>query len=238
MDPALAAAFHATWPAESVREVGGFHVAHGHGGGDRVNSAYVVGGWCDADIAGVIGLQRDWQQPSRFLVLDEDEPLAATLTALGFQPARATAILQIETARLTGLEIPPVTAFDLWPALAIQKDIWQAGGIGADRLAVMERAARPRTSILGRVDDRAAGAAFVAIHGGVAMVHAVEVQAELRRKGLAGWMMRRAALWAAENGASRLALAVLRSNEPALSLYRAMGFAEASGYRYFTLPSA
>ena len=100
----------------------------------------------------------------------------------------------------------------------------------------MQRVAGPKAALLGRIEDRAAGAGFVAIHSGVAMVHGIEILPDWRRKGLAGWMMRRAAVWARENGARRLALAVTRANAPAIALYRGLGFRDAGGYAYFVKP--
>ena len=57
----------------------------------------------------------------------------------------------------------------------------------------MERVAPPRAALLGRLHDRAAGAAFVAADGPVAMIHAIEVAPAFPRPGLAGWLSRVAA---------------------------------------------
>jgi hypothetical protein len=58
----------------------------------------------------------------------------------------------------------------------------------------MERAAGPKTALLGRVRDRAAGTAFVALHDDVAMVHALEVVPGFRRAGVARNLMQGAAV--------------------------------------------
>ncbi|WP_246026559.1 GNAT family N-acetyltransferase [Paracoccus luteus] len=97
----------------------------------------------------------------------------------------------------------------------------------------MDRATVPKSSILGRVSDRAAGCAFVATLGPVAMLHALAVVPGARRHGVAGWMVRRAAELGARDGAEVLALAVLRDNTAALALYDALGFAEIGGYAYW-----
>lgn len=91
----------------------------------------------------------------------------------------------------------------------------------------------PRAALLARIEDRAAGAAFVATDGPVAMIHAIEVLPAFRRRGLASWLLRRAAVWGQQNGASRLGLAVSRANRDARALYDRMGFKEAGGYRYW-----
>lgn len=235
-DPALAEAFEATWPAAEYADAGGFRIGRAQGAGRRVNSACTVRSWSPADIDDVLRIQSDWRQAAAFRVLDDETRLIAALTDRGFQRATPTVVIQADVSALTDRRIPPVMAFAVWPPLAIQRDIWVAGEIGAERQAVMHRVAGPKAALLGRIEDRAAGAGFVAIHSGVAMVHGIEILPDWRRKGLAGWMMRRAAVWARENGADRLALAVTRANAPAIALYRGLGFSDAGGYAYFVKP--
>ena len=233
MDAALAEAFEATWPAAEYGDTGGFRVGRGLGAGGRVSSARTIGRWTEADIDAAIARHRGWDQQPVFRVSDDDTALTAALEARGFRRETPTAIMEIATSGLTDHEVPPVTAFALWPPLAIQREIWAEGNIGTARQAVIDRVPQPKTAILGRVSDRAAGAAFVAIHGGVAMVHCVEILTEWRRRGLAGWMMRQAAFWAEEQGVTRMGLAVSRANTGAVALYRALGFREVAGYGYY-----
>ncbi|MDO5611639.1 MAG: GNAT family N-acetyltransferase [Paracoccus sp. (in: a-proteobacteria)] len=233
MDTALAAAFDATWPAAEYARAGGFSVGRGMGGGGRVGSARATGPWTGDDITAAIQVQQGWDQPPQFRVGDDDQALAQALAARGLRRHTPTLILAAPVAALTGLAIPSVTTFTVWPPMAIQREIWSAGGIGPARRAIMQRAPQPKTAILGRTEDRAAGAAFAAVSDGVAMVHAVEVLPGLRRKGLAGWMMRQAAIWGTQQGASRIALAVGSGNGAALALYRGLGFAPAGGYAYW-----
>lgn len=233
MDAALAEAFEATWPAARYADAGGFRVGQGLGAGGRVSSARAVGAWSAGDIARVEAIHRGWQQQPMFRALDSDTILIQALLAAGYRHETPTAIMQAPVAALTGLAIPPVTTFAVWPPLAIQRGIWAAGNINPARQAVMGRVAGPKTAILGRIDDRAAGAAFAARHGEAVMVHAVEVLPPFRRRGLAGWMMRQAALWAAEQGATRIGLAVSRANSGARATYDRLGFTEAAGYAYY-----
>ncbi len=112
------------------------------------------------------------------------------------------------------------------------EEIWAAGGIGPGRLAVMDRAAGPKAWLLCRAGDRAVGTGFVAVANGVAMVHAVEVLAEQRRKGAGRLAMRGAANWAARQEAEWLALAVTAANLPARALYAGLGMEEVARYHY------
>ena len=109
--------------------------------------------------------------------------------------------------------------------LAVARQIWEQGGIGPARLAVMDRVTGPKTAILGRTGDRAAGIAFTAIHNNVAMLHALETAPDQRRKGCAHNILRAAAIWARDNGADTLALLVTERNTAARALYAACGFA-------------
>lgn len=236
MDPDLAAAFDATWPPEELTAVGAFRVARSPGGGGRLNSARAVAPWTEDDIDAVAAMQRG-ANAARFFVTDGDDALAGALSRRGLTPVDPTVILQAQVSALTDREIPPVTALTIWPPLAIQAELWAEAGIGPARQAAMDRAPSPKAALLGRVEDRAAGVGFVAAHGPVAMIHALAVAPEFRRMGVAAWMIRRAGHFAAENGASRVALAVTRANANAMALYSAMGFVEAAGYRYFTDPA-
>ncbi|WP_207102255.1 GNAT family N-acetyltransferase [Paracoccus shandongensis] len=233
MDAALARAFEETWPAAEYADAGGFRVGQGLGAGGRVSSACAVGAWAPKDIAAAEAIHQDWNQQPMFRVLDDDTTLIAALTAAGYRRDTPTAIMQAPVSALTGQPIPPLTTFAVWPPLAIQRDIWAAGGIIPARQAVMDRVTGPKTAILGRIDDRGAGAAFAAWCGAVTMVHAVEVLPQFRRRGLAGWMMRQVALWAQEQGATRIGLAVSRANAGARAAYDRLGFVEAAGYAYY-----
>ena len=233
IDPALARAFEETWPAAEYADAGGFRVGRGLGAGGRVSSARAVGTWSGADIAAAEAIHRGWNQQPMFRALDGDTALAKALLAAGYRHETPTAIMAAPVSALTDRAIPPLTTFAIWPPLAIQRDIWAAGNINPARQAVMDRVTGPKTAILGRIDDRAAGAGFAALCGDVAMVHAVEVLPQFRRRGLAGWMMRQVALWAAEQGATRIGLAVSRANIGARATYDRLGFTEIAGYAYY-----
>ena len=113
-----------------------------------------------------------------------------------------------------------------------QKEIWAEGGIGSARLAVMERADGPKTTILGRDGNSPAGTVFVAMQNGVAMLHAMEVATAFRRRGLARKMIAAVGHWAADHGTSHVALLVTKANAGANALYASMGFEVVGEYHY------
>lgn len=234
-DPDIARAFETTWPAAEYMRVGGFEVGRGKGGGGRVSSVRAVEhDWDAGDIARTEAVQRGWGERPMFRVADDDTALAEVLAGQGYRHGTPTAILAADCATLLAEPIPPMLAFPLWPPLAMQRDIWSAGNISAARQEVMQRVDLPKTALLGRMQDRAVGAAFVALDGPVAMIHAIEVVPALRRQGMAGWLIRAAAEWAQEGGAHRLALAVSRANTAARAAYDRLGFAELGGYGYWS----
>lgn len=175
-------------------------------------------------------------QDCLFMVQPGQAALDASLAAEGYDVIDPTNGYATPVETLTDIAIPRVTAFVIWEPLAIMEEIWAAGGIGPARLAVMARA-QTKTAILARWNEKPAGAGFVAIHAGIAMVHAVEVLAHQRRQGVAQWIMRRAAFWAQENGAHTLAVLTTAANGPANALYQGLGFAPVGGYHYRSKPA-
>jgi len=227
----LFAANEATWPAGRRIVVGGFTVREGGGGGRRVSCATCDGDWTEDHLdqaeAAMVGLG----QAAQFMIRPGDGPLEASLARRGYRIADPTVICAAPIAAL-GPAPDPMTAFPHWPPLAITRTLWERAGIGPARLAVMHRAPAPRAAVLGRSADRPAGAAFVALHDTTAMLHALVVPEPMRRAGVGGTLLRRAAVWAGENGALALAVAVTEANGPARALYSSLGMKAVGQYHY------
>lgn len=221
-----------TWPAAARHAVGPFTLREGQGGGSRVSAATADGPVTDQDIKQVEAAMRDLGQKQIFMIRPGDEALDAQLDARGYQVVDAVTIYSCPAKQLTDIEIPRVTVFTIWEPLAIMSEIWAAGGIGPARLAVMDRAKGPKTGILLRHNDKPGGAAYAAVHDGVAMVHAVEIVPFQRKQGLGKWAMRGAAFWALDNGAETLSVMCTDRNEGANALYRSLGMQPASQYHY------
>ncbi len=227
------AVIDATWPAAGQQRIGPFLCRQSPGGGRRVNAATTADAAAAADIAAVVAAQQAAGQPPLFRVMGHQTALDAALAARGYAHHDATVILTCALDVLTaGGPVPPVTVFTVWPPLASQRDIWAAGDVGPARLAIMDRVQGPKTTLLGRIDDRPAASGFVAMHGTTAMLHALEVAPAYRRRGLARHMTRAAALWAARQGADRFALLVTADNGGAKALYAGLGLVEGGQYHY------
>ncbi len=229
--PAFYAANQATWPALRQFAVGGFTLREGGGGGRRVSSATCDGDWTEDHLSQAEAAMTALGQPRQFMIRQDDAALDASLAAQGYRLTDPTVLYESPVSAL-GPAPDPMTAFPHWPPLAITAAIWAEADTGPERLAVMHRAPTPRTALLGRTRDRPAGAAFVAIHDGIAMLHALAVPQPLRRAGVGRNLLRHAADWAAKNGAHRLGLAVTAANLPARALYASLGMQAVGQYHY------
>lgn len=229
LDPnELARLIEATWPPGAKRSVGPFLLRDGQGGGKRVSAATVEGAWAEADLARA---EAAMDQPL-FLIRALDATLDAALAARSYKVVDPVTAYSAAVNQLAGDGPARMTTFPHWPPMQIARALWADAGIGPARLAVMERAQGAKCAILGRANDRASGIAFVACHGGHAMLHALEVVPALRRQGSAQNILRAAAQWAKAQGADRLSLVVTTANTPARALYAKMGMAEVGAYHY------
>ncbi|PVA06307.1 GNAT family N-acetyltransferase [Thalassorhabdomicrobium marinisediminis] len=233
---ALSALIDATWPAATVQDAGGWRLRAAPGAGSRVNAATAGPGTDPATFPAAEQAMRDRGQRPLFMVRAGEHRLDQMLEQAGYAIKDPTALYAASTATLATERPPAVTCFEVWPPLACQAEIWDAGGIDDARLSVMGRATGPKTTVLGRVHDTPASTAFAALHEGTAMIHAMETAHAFRRQGLGRHMIRALAVWAQNRGAQQVTLLVTRSNLAATSLYSAMGFAPAGGYHYRTAP--
>lgn len=228
------ATVEATWPPAGVSRVGPWTIRDGKGGGKRVSSATACGPVTGADIEMAAHAMEALDQPALFMIRAGDDTLDAMLDARGYHVIDPVVAYASAVETLTAVTPPRLAAFPIWPPLAIQHELWAEGGIGPGRLAVMQRADGPKTTILARQNDRAAGTAFVAIHGDIAMLHALEVAPDQRRQGVAVNIMRVAAHWAQDKGARVISVVVTRENSPANRLYAFLNMSDVGHYHYRT----
>lgn len=225
----------ATWPAEERATAGGFTLRRGAGGGNRASAATLDGPETTPDIGAAEAGMRAWGQRPVFMIRPGEAALEAELAGRGYEAYDHTLVLGAPAGPLAGAD-PERAFFGDMPLRALA-DIWAAGGIGPERLAVMARTPAPKIYLLGRDGDRVAGAGFAALDKGRVVLHAVEVAPTARRRGIAAAMVRAAAAWGGERGAEGLLLAVTRTNEAAIALYRGLGFETAAAYRYRRAPA-
>ncbi len=220
-----------TWPPAEFRCTDALCLRVGKGGGKRVSAATARRLLSLADVHDGEHEMRALHQTPLFMVKSGDNDTDELLEKAGYEVVDPVTIYAIPAQALAVLQPGPKTV-ECWPPLAIQKEIWKAGGIGKARLDVMARATCGRTTILGRANNRPAATVYVGAYGEIAMIHALETREPVRRKGAGRTLVHAAALWACRNDATWLALAVTKANVPANSLYQSMGMQEVTSYHY------
>lgn len=228
----LAEVTEATWPPAATHRHGPWLIREGQGGGQRVSATSAIGDWAEADIPTAENAMRALGQSPLFVLRPSDIALDQALAARGYAHHDPVVAYAAPVADLAATEPAFLTSFPHWPPLAVARQIWEQGGIGPARIAVMDRVAGPKTAILGRAGDRAAGIAFTAIHGNVAMLHALETAPDQRRKGCAHNILRAAAIWARNHGADTISLLVTERNAAARALYASLNFTVVGQYHY------
>ena len=232
----LYALIDGTWPTAAKRAVGPWMVRIDARGGNRVSATTAEGVVKTTDIPLAEEAMKDAGQTPLFMLRAGQEMLDDMLEARGYTVKDATNMYAAPVGLIATMRPPAVTTFEVWPPLAAQAEVWAAGGIDAGRLDVMDRAQRPKTTLMGRIDDTPAGAGFVAIAADCAMLHALEIAQVHRRKGLARHMTRAAAFWAQDQGATYLTLLTTQANAGANALYASLGMTLVGQYHYRTLP--
>jgi len=221
-----------TWPAARTFATGPFTLRLGQDGGQRVSAATATRPVDAAEIGAAESAMRAMDQKRLFMITAKDTALDAALKARGYAIKDPVTFFTAPVNLLAQHKQKGMVAIRATEPLEVMKEIWAAGQIGRGRLAVMARCKGPKTYLLGRVEDRAAGAAYVAMHGTTAMLHALEVLPEFRRKGLGLAMTAAAAVWATEQDATSFSLVTVTANKAACGLYRQLGMTEAGHYHY------
>ncbi len=227
----LFAALDATWPAARAFQTGPWTIREGKGGGQRVSAATLNKKARPDNVAEAEAAMRAIGQRPLFMIRSKDTELDNWLNGRNYEIVDPVVIYAIDPSALTR-PMRPAKIFPAWPPLAIQTEIWAAAGVGEPRLAVMARATGDKIALLGRQGDRAVATTFIARHGDIAMLHALEVLPEARREGVGATMMAASANWTTQNGATTLALAVTRDNAPANALYLSLGMTQIGQYHY------
>ncbi|NOR61698.1 MAG: GNAT family N-acetyltransferase [Rhodobacteraceae bacterium] len=222
----------ATWPAARYFDSGPFTLRLGHNCGQRVSAASARGQASAAEIGAAERSMLALDQARLFMISGKDTELDAALAARGYAIKDPVTMFACPVATLAQHDPKGLTAIRTEAPLGVMQEIWAAGRLEKGRLAVMARAKGPKTYLLGRVDDRPAGAAFVAMDGKSAMLHALEILPEHRRKGLGLAMTAATAAWAAEHGAETFSLIAVTANTAACGLYHSLGMQDVGYYHY------
>jgi len=225
-------AIDATWPPARFEECGPFMLRAGEGGGKRVSAASCDGEASEAQVMAAAARMRDVEQVPLFMLRGDQSRLDSLLEVLGYSVIDPVVILSGSAEMVAGGGPEPVSAFPIWPPLTVMTELWAETGVGPERLAVMDRADCPKTGLLGRSNDHPAGCVFVALYETNAMLHALEVLPNFRRKGCATNMVRGAAAWAMSEGAEAITALTTRDNSKAQALFASLGMKPVEKYHY------
>ncbi len=232
----LYAVIDGTWPSVAKRAIGPWTIRVDGKGGSRVSAATAEGPVTARDLPQAEFAMREVGQTPLFMIREGEEDLDALLASHGYEIKDPVNLYAAAVADIATERPPPVTAFTVWPPLAVQAEIWADGGIGQGRLDVMGRARAPKTTFLGRINDKPAGTVFAGIAADCAMIHALEIADDHRRQGLARHLTRAVAFWAQDEGADFLTLVTTQANAGANALYTSLGMTLVGQYHYRILP--
>ncbi|MEL7344087.1 MAG: GNAT family N-acetyltransferase [Pseudomonadota bacterium] len=220
---ALLDALRATWPPARVWSENGLTHADGAGGGKRVSASRLNGPLAHSASALL--------QAPLVQVPDGAHSLEMHL-GQSHDILDPTALYAASSEAVAGFD-PEIYVADA--PIAAMRQLWAAGSVGAERLAVMERVKGPKAFLMSRDAGQLAGVAFVATSGDIGMLHAVHVAPRFRRAGHGRRLTRAAARWVFQHGGSTFALAVVRANTGAIALYEGLGMRPMGGYHYRAL---
>ena len=221
-----------TWPAEEFLEFPKWKLRKNINGGKRVSAATAIGKPDVPDIQFVENTLTKWCQDKLFMIKIGDSILDAALKERGYSIVDPTNIWSISSKALSKQQIPPVTAYSIFPPLAIQRELWMANGIGASRIEIMDRVETPKTTIFGRTNAKPAASAFVAIANKIAMVHALIVDQKCQRQGIGKFVMQKAGDWAHQLGVENVVVLCTKKNQSANTFYKSIGMQVIGEYHY------
>ena len=221
-----------TWPAEEFLELPKWKLRKSIKGGKRVSAATAIGKSGISDIKFVENTLAEWCQDKLFMIKAGQNSLDEELQKRGYCIVDPTNIWSISSKSLSMQQIPPVTAFSIFPPLAIQKELWMANGVDASKIAIMDRVKTPKTSIFGRINAKPASSAFAAVVNEIAMVHALIVDQKYQRQGMGKFVMQKVGAWAHQQGAESVVALCTKHNQSANNFYKILGMQVVGEYHY------
>ena len=226
------AASETCWPPLNKKNIGPWVIREGEGGGNRVSSTTANDFFRKEDIFIAENHMQLLNQKNIFHIREKDLELDNILDRLGYSLVDKTVVYGSKIAKMSSPCVPPMTAFNIWPPLRIMKDIWEIGGTTDSRISVMERCKVRKTAILGRIENKAAGCAFISEYKGVAILQALFVLPSYRRKGLARFLISESVKWVSYAESAYLALMTDKYNKEARGLYDSLGMKIIDKYHY------
>jgi GNAT superfamily N-acetyltransferase len=225
------------WPALETADIEGWLLRISGGASQRANSVSTVD-FHGADVQAAIGAAEARYRlagtAARFQTFDETAPvdLPERLRQCGYRETEATITL---TKQPLAGPIPPEVqvnddATDDWRAVYLGQITDNRRVINA---RILERIPRPSAFFTARLNGVPVATALCVVDAGCAVVECVATAMAARRRGAGRRVMLALESWAASQGADRLGLQVVRSNDPAVALYKGLGFEPTATNRFW-----
>ena len=184
------------------------------------------------DIKFVENTLAKWCQDKLLMIKSGENSFDEALKSRGYFIVDPTNIWSISAEALSAQQIPLVTAFSIFPPLAIQREIWKANGLDTSRIKIMDRVKKQKTTIIGRINAKPAASAFVAVANKIAMVHALIVDHKCQRQGMGKFIMQKVGAWAHQQGAESVVALCTKQNQSANNFYKILGMQVIGEYHY------
>lgn len=235
-------AAYRSWTSEESVEVGSWAVRAAGGLSRRLNSAEPVDGASVEDLITDLGDCRAWMAARELPVVVRVTPLrpegmGAALERRGFREEGETHVMKRAIAGSTADYPARVVArrTDGW--VEAQLHLKGAETASPSWIAVLDRVPEPAAfAELTAVSGEPVAAGLGVLSGTWLAVFDVNVAVDRRRLGHGRKLMEVLHSWAAARGGSHVFLQVQGDNEPALGLYRSLGYESAYRYHYLREP--
>ena len=225
------------WPASETARVDGWLWRWSGGGSQRANSVSTID-FIGNDLADALtraeARYRGKDSPSRVHTFDLSQPtgLPALLSARGYG-AGETTVTMVATAPPAAPVSDVVAADDPsaeWLAVYLEAITESRRLVNRQ---ILRRIPDPRAFFSVRRDGRVISTALGVVNGGHAVAECVATCPDARGQRGADAAMRAVMAWAASLGAHTVGLQVVETNQPAISLYRRLGFQPACANRFW-----
>ncbi len=225
------------WPALRTADIDGWLWRSSGGGSQRANSVSTIdfrgdnpGGAIDAVEASYVALDL----PVRFQTFDETSPpeLIDLLRKRGYRKGDPTTTMFKRVTSTT--PSPDVEVQDApwteWQEVYLSAIIENRRAVNA---IILDQIPRPRAFFGCRRNGKIVATALCAVGFGCAVIECAATRFDVRRAGAARAVLAGLEHWASRQSVDLIGLQVVANNEPAIALYRSLGFVAGSTNWYW-----